>query len=308
MAVADPSGSGSGSTGVDLNSIVSKALAGGSDMGNIFGGSGDATGGLVGGLILGSLLRNNGNLWGGNGDGIIAGRVAATPNDVQNTVGFINTVQDINSARRDIFQSQGTIQNQIAQALQTELVTNLQGQIANINAINNSTQVTGNALDQVSAQLAADITAVEAAIANQGQALASRIDATQLAIVQGQAAINQNIANSQYNTAQAIKADGDATRALIQSIETANLNRQITVAQNEITELRNERAVRGSGIDITNNINQNQAQAQQQQQLVLTNGLLQQLVGEIQRNTQSVVNLGTMTGTAQTAANTRVNS
>lgn len=299
-----------GTTGVDLNSLLG---------GNMLGLGNDNTSGLVGGLILGSLLRNNGNLFGANGvDGY--GVRPATPNDVQNTVGFINTVQDINAARRDIFQAQGNLQNQIAQGLQSEITNNLQGQIALLTAVNNSTQTTGNSLDAITSNLDNRIAGVS-----------SQIDGVTLAVAQGQADINGNIAansalinqnvsntaaatnaaiaNSTYALAQAISNDGDKTRALIQGIETANLNRMITVAQNEISELRNERAVRGSGIEITQNVNQNQAQAQQQQQQFLTNSLLGQLVGEIQRNTQSVVNLGTMTGQAgqQTAANTRVN-
>ena len=291
MAVADSSSSG----GVDVASLI-KSLGDGS-MGNIFGGSDNTGSGLIGGLILGSLLRNNGNLL-GNTDGVVTAGRAATPNDVQDTVGFINTIQDINAARRDIFQSQGNIQGQIAQSLQSQTVTSLQEQVALLTAINNATQVTGNAIDSVNANLSSHSDLLSTRIADLSLGMATGFSATQAAI-----------AAANYQTAQAITADGDKTRALIQSIETANLNRELAVAQNEISELRNEGRIRDTGVSVTNNINQNQAQAQQQQQLGYLVNALNGVVTELQRNTQSVVNLGTMSGSAgaQTANNTRVN-
>ena len=90
------------------------------------------------------------------------------------------------------------------------------------------------------------------------------------------------------------------------------MNRQLSDANNAIIELRNEgrlnERTRGIEINMTNNQTQLQAQAQAQQQFQTLNGTLVTLLGEIQRNTQSVVNLGTMSGSAgqQTAANTRV--
>jgi hypothetical protein len=294
MAI-DASGSTAGAEGLDLNSLLQSAIAG-KNMGNIFGGGDNAGSGLIGGLILGSLLRNNGNLLGGN-DGAVATR-AATPNDVQDTVGFINTIQDINAARRDIFQSQGNIQGQIAQSLQSETVTNLQGQVALLTAINNSTQTTGSAIDTVNAN-----------ISSHTDTLSARISDVATGMLAGFSGVTQAVTNSTYAVTQAITNDGDKTRALIQSIETASLNREIVVAQNEITELRNEGRIRESGVNVTNNINQNSLMQQQQQQLGSIVGALNGVVNELQRNTQSVVNLGTMSGSAgsQTANNTRVN-
>jgi hypothetical protein len=274
-----------GTGGFDLNSL----LAGG-NMAGILGGTGND--GIGSGLVLGLLLGRSG-LWGNQGG--LDGRVPATPADVQSTVGFINTVQDINSARRDIFQSQGQIQQAIAQGLQSETVTNLQGQIALLNAINTSTQTTGNSIDGVNANLASEI-----------NSLSKQIDTANLSLIQGQAAINQNVNDTKYQLAQTITADGDKTRALIQSIDTANLNRQLVVADNRITELLGDRRSLNDGITVTNNINQNQLQQQQQQQLANIGTNLAILAGEVQRNTQSTINLGTMTGTTQTANNTKV--
>ena len=113
--------------------------------------------------------------------------------------------------------------------------------------------------------------------------------------------------NGFNNVTREITNDGDKTRALIQSIETANLNRELAVAQAQLGELRNEGRIRDSSVNVTNNINQNQLQTQMQQQIGVLTTAVSTLLGEVQRNTQSVVNLGTMTGNAQTANNTRVN-
>ena len=83
------------------------------------------------------------------------------------------------------------------------------------------------------------------------------------------------------------------------------MNREITVAQNEISNLRHHDAVAANGINVTNNINQNAtatANAVAQQQIV---GLLGQVATSLQHNTQSVVNLGSMIGSPHTATNVR---
>lgn len=111
-----------------------------------------------------------------------------------------------------------------------------------------------------------------------------------------------------YQTAQTVRDDGDKTRALITAQYEATLNRQLSDANNAIIELRNEGRIRDSGITVTNNINQNQAQAQSQAQLQQLSGIVGVLANEIQRNSQSIVNLGTMSSGAgaQSAANTKV--
>jgi len=117
--------------------------------------------------------------------------------------------------------------------------------------------------------------------------------------------LNTNVLQGTYATTSAITNDGDKTRALIQSISTADLNRQITVAQNEISDLRSHRHAMDSGVNVTNNINQTAvatANATAQAQIV---GLLGTVATAIQHNTQSTVNLGTMIGSGQTATNVR---
>lgn len=298
MAVEIPTDTSNILKNVDLSSIL------GGNMGNLLGGNNQD--GLGGGVLLGLLLGRSGILGGTGAEAAYAaGHNAATPNDVQNTVGFINTIQDINATRRDIFQAQGNVQNQIAQGLQSETVNNLQGQIALLSAVNNSTQMTGNAIDTVNANISSHSDVLSARIGDVASGVLSGFGATAKGISDSAYVVTAAVNAGSYATAQAISNDGDKTRALIQSISTADLNRQIIVAQNEATELRHEGRIRDNGVTVTNNINQNAtatANATAQQQII---GILGQVATAIQHNTQSTVNLGTMIGSGQTATNVR---
>lgn len=126
------------------------------------------------------------------------------------------------------------------------------------------------------------------------------------------AVLNSNIAqvNAAVNvgtltTAIAIRDDGDKTRALISSIDRDNLNRQLTVAENTITELRLNQCRRDDnhGLEIQMINNQNQLQFQQQAQgfAFLQHGLAE--CNQLARATNAQINIGsgTLTGAAQTA-------
>jgi hypothetical protein len=128
------------------------------------------------------------------------------------------------------------------------------------------------------------------------------VNANSVVLMQQLNQVNTNIMESKYELSRDITADGEKTRALI----TANM---VTDLNNQLADLRVQRAIADNGVTVTNNINQNQAQQQQQQQLGFVVNALSGVVAELQRNTQSVVNLGTMSGSAgsQTANNTRVN-
>lgn len=306
----------------DVNSLI-KMIGEKKMADNIFGGSDGS--GLIGGLILGSLLRNNGNLFGGDGAG---GVRPATPNDVQNTVGFINTVQDINAARRDVFQSQGNVQSQIAQAVQTETVQNLQGQIALLTAINNSTQMTGNAVDTVNASISSHSDTINGNINVLGTNINTRMADLSLGVASGFsgvnqnmsvgfAGINQNISSTAYQTAATIRDDGDKTRAAIQALsdkisaqELADLQRQLSVAQGALLDQQSDNRQAQRARDVEVNVSQNMTNQQNQVSIQnQLNGLANAvaILAQNMRNTQDVINLGTMAGTTQTAANTRVN-
>lgn len=103
---------------------------------------------------------------------------------------------------------------------------------------------------------------------------------------------------------QLINTDGDATRALINQ----NL---IDGLREELTRERRGRDARELEINIsnTNQQTQNQLQSQLQSQNNVFANMLNPIVEQLSRQTQGIVNLGTMTGNsqAQTSANTKVN-
>lgn len=266
------------SSGIDLNSLLQSAITGGS-MGNIFGG-GDVSG-VVMGLLLGrvGLFGNNGL----DGTNQNADRAAlASSNQANNNAMLL--LKDIQDSSQEVVSainaSENAINATVTQTAQTNLVQQLQNQIANL-------------------QGQADI---KAAIATAAGATVNEIHESTQQIGNQLDGITVSMLNGFNNVTREITNDGDKTRALI----TQNM---VTDLNNQIADLRTQNHVTASGVNVTNNINQNQLQMQQQQQLSSIVSALGSVVGELQRNTQSVVNLGTMSGSAgsQTANNTRVN-
>lgn len=278
-------------TAPGLGDMTLDSLLKGANMGNLFGGQ--DSNGLIGGLILGSLLRNGGNLWGPNGGGVIdpnaqqlaidAAVAAALANANQANNNSMLLLKDIQDSSQEVISSISAAENainaSITQGNQTILIQQLQAQIANLMGQGE----------------------IKTAIATTSGSIVNEIHESESALSAQMNTLNTNMLQGFNNVTREISADGDKTRSMIM----ANL---VTELNNQIADLRTRSAVDAGGVNVTNNINQNQLQQQQQQQAVLQTTLLQQLVGEIQRNTQSVVNLGTMTGQAgqQTAANTRV--
>lgn len=146
------------------------------------------------------------------------------------------------------------------------------------------------------------------------QAQLSSVAAATVAQVSGvKDAVNQNtVALMQMingvNTA--ITNDGEKTRALITQQYEATLNRQLTDANAQIIELRNDQRITAATRATEVNVNTNVNQLQQQQQQQSINDRLAAILASHQYIQQGIVNLGTMSGSAgqQTAANTRVNS
>lgn len=180
---------------------------------------------------------------------------------------------------------------------------------------------------------------VQLALAGSTSDIRSHIGAVENTLTQGQMTINQNVsnaiaaslasqsaiketvlttgaanlqatANSQFALSQAIQADGAATRALIQSIETANTQRLLGERQDLINELQAEGRRRddrhGIEINMTNQQNQNQLQFQQQAQALntISTGLVQALQN-IQATNQAI-NIGGLQQANPTNTNTNV--
>ena len=241
---------------------------GGGD-GGMFGG-----GGLIGGLILGSLLRNNGNLLGGDGAGGAA--LGAT----------LRNPPEQNQANMDLMAAIGAVDKSVAISTATMEASQ-------------ATQTLGitTQLNNVASSLAARVDNVK-----------DVVNTNAVALMQGQAAINQNIMENRYELSKDISNDGEKTRALITQQYELNLQRQLADANAAIIELRSREfagsAARGVEVTTTNNINQMQQQTQQQQQY----GHLAQLIYGLGQNiTNGAINVGSGTLTANpTNTNTSI--
>lgn len=282
----------SGTDGVNI--FASSPMGTGAGMGG-YGGyhDGFGGGGMLGGLLVGALLGRGGfGGLGGFGGGFGPGfgfdghhghceRHCASTDEVLDII-EMNKLGDIQAAIP------------LAQA-QTQLA------LAGVqNSVNQQT------LEQTIA-LTAGQTAIQLAQANTLFQLSNQVNG-----------VNFNVEKTGWQVAQTVQNDGEKTRALIGSIDRENLNRQITVLANEVTELRHEgrRREGEEGIKISMISNQNQlqgqVQAQAQRQELLNDRLFRELceVGQLAKATNAQINIGsgTLTGAAQTASpiNTRI--
>ena len=283
-----------------LKNVDLKSILGDTGMAETTGGLGIG-GGVLGAVLVGALLPR----LLGDQNGLNAGAAAATMNQTAEKAAIdaavASALASANQANnnsmlllKDIQDTGQDLTSTITTGFQTNLVNQLQGQISNM---------------QGQASILAGVESAKGSITNEVHESSvdtmAGLNSLAAGVASGFSALNTNVLQGTYATTQAINNDGDKTRALIQSISTADLNRQIIVAQNEATELRHEGRIRDSGVTVTNNINQNAiatANATAQQQIV---GLLGQVTQAIQHNTQSTVNLGTMIGSGQTATNVR---
>lgn len=242
----------------------------------LFGGGGG--GGLIGGLILGSLLRQgNGGLFGGNGDGAGAGALAAT----------LRNPPEQDMANMSLMQAIGQVDKAVAVSTAAMEASQANQTIGLNAALNSVTQGLSLRIDNVK-----DI-----------------VNANAVALMQGQAAIQQNIMENRYELSKDISADGEKTRALITSQYEINLQRQLSDANAAIIELRsreyNGSAARGVEVNTTNLINQTQQQQQQQAQYGQLANMIWSLGQNIQ-NGNAAINVGSGTQTS-TPTNTNTN-
>jgi hypothetical protein len=248
-------------------------MMGGGDGGLGFGGGG----GLIGGLILGSLLRQgNGGLFGGGNDGAGAALGATLRNPPEQ-----------NQANMDLMQAVGAVDKAVAVSTAAMEASQANQTIGFTSQLNN----------------------VTSSLAARTDNLKDVVNQNAVALMQGQAAINQNIMENRYELSKDISSDGEKTRALITQQYEINLQRQLADANAAIIELRgdnrlNERT-RGIEVTTTNNINQMQQQQQQQAQYGQLANMIWAL-GQNIRNDNAAINVGSGTQTS-TPTNTNTN-
>lgn len=276
------------------------------------GGNNDMGMGAITPLILGAaLFGGRGGLFGNNNDGAAVAAAAvergATVAEVQGIVNGITAMQDIGSARREIgkvekeiWQAEGDLQAAVTasgSAVQNQV---LQSQIASMQGQSNII----NSIDSHTAQLEAGQAATNAALA---AGFAATALASKDAVIDGLRNTQIITANADNNTKDVLAAIANLKDTLPNSRE-LELQRQVGVLQGELFNSTTQGAIRASTIEVNQTVNQNNLQQQQQQQMQGIIGVLNGLVGELQRNTQQTIAIGsTLTGNAQTATNNRVN-
>lgn len=285
--------------------------AGGMGSGGALAGAG---GGAFAGAALGSLLLGRNGVLGAGVDGGVVGARHVTPEQL--TAGLASVID--NTQNTAVLQQLGQISAAIPLAeANTQLAlsitqSELAGQINTAQVANLAGQATinKNVSDAIAASLASQNN-INLNVLTQGSSTRETVTSFGVA--------NLNATNeAKYAVTSAIRDDGDKTRALISRQYEDTLNRELTEARNALIELRAAGRVRESEINIVNTNTavaaQSQAQVQGQQQLQFLAQLgaeVRNLANDVQvvRQTQSNVNFGTQTGTAQTAsaANNRVN-
>lgn len=256
--------------------------------------------GLVGGL-LGTALFGRRGLGGYDGDG---GAVPATLQGVESVVNNSAIMQSLGDIKASIPLAESQQQLALAGA-QMDINNNINGVsgsiIAAVGSGNANLMNNLNMQTQMNQKGFADTTAAAIASGN----------ANMLAIKDASILAERN----SWAITQAITADGDKTRALIQSIDKSNDSRTITNLANEVTELRNEGRLRGvegnitiSNTNTANAVAQQQQAQQQQQQIATLLATVNALYAQNQHIQQGVLNIGsgTVSGNSQNAANTRV--
>ena len=254
-------------------------------------------GGAIAPLLIGALLPR---LFNNGVDAAVAANVLSAA-DVQNIVSANTNSQTLGSIDGEIWKAEGQLQAALAAATNAAQTATLNSEIANLQGQSVIVKAITEGATAIAKQGGEGVATTLATSGN----VINTVTSGNSAILANLNQLNTNVLQGNYAVTQAVTSDGDKTRALLQSIETASLNREITVAQNEISNLRHHDAVAANGINVTNNINQNAtatANAVAQQQIV---GLLGQVATSLQHNTQSVVNLGSMIGSPQTATNVR---
>lgn len=243
--------------------------------GGPFIGGGFGGGAIFEGLILGALLGNRGGLFGGNreggcscGSGGGLGAAALAAGLSGNPAWDATILSKLGNLEAAIPLSTAAINAQTA-ASSSSLKDALQGQTL--------------FQSQAFAGVKDSVQAAYAGLAAQGCETQNIIQSTACAIK------------------QAINADGDATRGLINTIERENLLREL---ENE----RHDARGRATEINVTNNINQMQMQQQQQQQMNSLLSSFHALLGQFQFQNQRATAGSVQFGTGNVAANTPTNT
>lgn len=285
-------------------------------MGNAGAGIGAGAGaglgaGLLGGILGGALLGGRGGLLGtaaavetaavvGNVEGIVTpSLLAASLAQVTDTAQSTTVLQSLGDIKAAIPLAEGQVQ--LALAVAQADINKTVGMTENL-LVQGQAVINKNVSDAIAASLASQNN-INVNVLNQGSQTRESVAAY------GVANLNAT-KESQYATQVAISSSTKEILAALNDQNTANLQRQLTVAENALLEQRATGRSRETEINVTQTVNQNQAQiqaqAQQQQQFLITNNLLQAILSQAQvaqATNQSLIigNTGAVASGPQTA-------
>lgn len=288
-----------------VNNVFETPMGG---WGGGYGGAGLGAGagglaGIAGGVLGGALTR--GGLFGNDGR---VGEGHVTPTQL---TAALAGVQDQNSFSA-LMQGQARIEGAIpaAEGAMQLALSQSQGQV--MNQIGQQSLAIAQGFGNTSQQ----ISTAQAAVIAVGESIKDTVNSTSSATQLGIANLATSGLQNTFALSQAVSADGDKTRALIESINSATLNRQLTVADLDRRDEANRGRIRETEINISNvntaNAQQAQAQSMQQNQwqaIIQLAESVRNLCGDVQavRQTQSQVVFGNNIGSGQ-AANATNNS
>lgn len=173
---------------------------------------------------------------------------------------------------------------------------------------------------EMQASQAAQSAGIVSQLNNVASSLAGRIDGVKdvinnnaMHLAEKMCAVDKSIMENRYELSKDITHDGDKTRALLVSQNEATLNRLLSEARNEISDLRNDyggfRRSHDSSINVAQTVNQAQQQQQQQSQFDRLYCMLNDTLQNI-RTTNQAINIGSgrqVANPENTSTNNRVN-
>ena len=295
----------------DSSGLIAAMLAGRNN-GNEGGALGGAGGGFAG-AALGSMLLGRGGLLGGAVAGGVVGEGCVTPSQLTAALAGVQDTQMNTAVLQTLGAIQGAIplaegQVQLALAGATGEVRSHLGQVENSILIG-QTAINKNVSDAIAASLASQN--------NININVLTSAAATKEAVTAFGMANLTATKDAQFANQVAINASTKEILAALNDQNTANLQRQLAVAESALLETRLTGRQRESEINITNTNTATAQQAQiqgqvqaQSQAIIQLSGLVANLSGDIQavRATTSNVNFGTQAGVGQTtnATNNKV--
>jgi hypothetical protein len=253
------------------------------------------------------------------GQNALSNAIANTASDNQSAIAASTLNQTVAT-----LQGQTVLTSNIKDSTATNMAghTNILGTIAATNAdlsaqINNARNGTSSDIREALGVIDADIHAISSQLSNDIARTRDDVNTAHRDMINSAHHAEITGLRSAYDTQKAVfdsammnqrttVDEAEKTRALIQNINTADLNRQIVVAENRLAEAladhRNTRAT--SDIIINNNNNNNAvataiAQQQQQQQITAMSTGLTTALNQLKNLTQISLNTGTQTGVGQ---------